>query len=242
MGQSCEYHLVMNRPFVRMNVAATADGKIDTFERLGAAISSVRDIERVDKLRAESDAVMIGGRTMHGEDPKLTIKSAALRAERKALGLPVNPAKVGVASRLNLKPDSNFLNAGPTRIMLFTTSQTLESQLALVRSRGAEVFVLGGERVDLVRSLRILKENDIKNLMVEGGATLNFELLNLGLVDELTLYIAPMIFGGETAPTLAAGFGLVRSAAIPLKLIKSEDWEDGGVLLHYLLSNEDERD
>jgi 2,5-diamino-6-(ribosylamino)-4(3H)-pyrimidinone 5'-phosphate reductase len=96
--------------------------------------------------------------------------------------------------------------------------------------------VLEGESVDLIRTMRILKENGINKLMVEGGATLNFEMLNLGLVDELTLYIAPLIFGGETAPTPAAGPGLVRSAAVHLKLIKSEEWEDGGVLLHYLLS------
>jgi 2,5-diamino-6-(ribosylamino)-4(3H)-pyrimidinone 5'-phosphate reductase len=226
----------MDRPFVHMNVAVTADGKIDTFERRGAAISSPRDKERVDRLRADSDAVLIGGRTLHGEDPKLTIKSGALRAERQALGLSANPAKVGIASRLDIKPDSNFLTAGPARIILFTTSATSESQLGLLRSRRAEVFVLGSERVDLAGALRILKENDINNLMVEGGATLNFELINLGLVDELTMYVAPMIFGGETAPTLAAGFGLTRSAAIPLKLVKSEEWEDGGVLLHYLLA------
>lgn len=225
----------MDRPFVRMNVAATADGKIDTFERRGAAISSARDKERVDRLRADSDAILVGGRTLHDEDPKLTIKSGVLRTEREALGLPPNPAKVGIASRLELKPDSNFLTAGPARKMLFTTSQTPESQLKLIRTSGAELFVLEGEHVDLIEALRILKGNGIHKLMVEGGATLNFEMLNLGLVDELTLYIAPLIFGGETAPTLAAGSGLVRSAAIPLKLIKSEEWEDGGVLLHYLL-------
>ena len=55
-------------------------------------------------------------------------------------------------------------------------------------------------------------------LMVEGGGTLNFELLRLGLVDELSVYIAPMIFGGESAPTAAAGLGVARGAAIPLKL------------------------
>jgi 2,5-diamino-6-(ribosylamino)-4(3H)-pyrimidinone 5'-phosphate reductase len=228
----------MDRPYVRMNVAVTADGKIDTVERRGAAISSARDKERVDKLRAESDAVLIGGRTLHGDDPKLTIRSEVLRAEREALGLPANPAKVGVSSALDLRPDSNFLTAGPARIMLFTTSQTSDSQLSMIRSSGAEIFVLDGERVDMVATLRILKENDIKNLMVEGGATLNYELINLGLVDELTIYIAPMIFGGESAPTLAAGMGRVRNAAIPLKLIRSEEWEDGGVLLYYRLSNE----
>ena len=71
--------------------------------------------------------------------------------------------------------------------------------------------------------------------MVEGGSTLNFELIRLGLVDEVTAYVAPMIFGGEFAPTMAAGSGLKRSEAIPLKLVETETWEDGGVLLKYHL-------
>jgi len=73
--------------------------------------------------------------------------------------------------------------------------------------------------------------------MVEGGATLNFELLRLGLVDEVTAYVAPMIFGGATAPSMAAGPGLERSEAIPLRLVNAEAWEDGGVLLKYTLEN-----
>ena len=74
--------------------------------------------------------------------------------------------------------------------------------------------------------------------MVEGGATLNFELLNLGLVDELTIFVAPVIFGGEAAPTLAGGFGRAAAAALPLKLLACEQWEDGGVLLHYQVRRE----
>ena len=77
----------MDRPFVFINVAATADGKIDTYARRGATISSARDKERVDRLRADSDAIMIGGRTLHGDDPKLTVKSEALRLERRRKGL-----------------------------------------------------------------------------------------------------------------------------------------------------------
>jgi riboflavin biosynthesis pyrimidine reductase len=84
----------MDRPYVHINVAATADGKIDTFERRGAAISSAQDKERVDKLRAEADGIMVGGRTLRDEDPKLTVKSEALRNERLARGLPANPVKV----------------------------------------------------------------------------------------------------------------------------------------------------
>ncbi len=223
----------MDRPFVHINVAATADGKIDTFERRGAAISSARDKERVDKLRAEADAVMVGGHTLHDEDPKLTVKSEPLRAERLARGLSANPAKVGVSSRLHLKPDSNFLNAGAARIFLFTTSQTDEEQLSMLRSCGAQVFIHEGESVNLISMLETLKNLGVKRLMVEGGATLNFELMKLGLVDELAIYIAPMIFGGEKAPTIAAGSGLVRSDAIPLTLVESQSWDEGGVLLRY---------
>jgi len=223
----------MERPYVHINVAMTADGKIDTFERHGAAISSPRDKERVDLLRAVSDAVMVGGRTLLAENPKLTVKSAELRAEREARGLTPNPAKVGIVSSANLGPDSDFLNAGPARVVIFTTQATSNKQQEFLHARGVELFVHETPRVDLPKALSTLKETGIHRLMVEGGATLNFELMRLGLVDELTTYIAPLVFGGESAPTMAAGPGLVRSAALPLNLVNAEAWEDGGVLLHY---------
>ena len=211
----------------------TADGKIDTFERCGATISSPKDKQRVDRLRAEADAIMVGGRTLLDENPKLTVKSAELRAEREARGLAPNPAKVGIVSISTLRSDSDFLMAGPAHIVIFTTQKTSKEQLEFLRDRGIELFVHNTERVDLPKALHMLKEIGINRLMVEGGGTLNFELLRLGLVDELTAYIAPMVFGGETAPTMAAGLGVVRGEAIALKLVDAEGWDDGGVLLIY---------
>lgn len=225
----------MNRPFVFINVAMTADGKIDTFQRKGSAISSPRDRERVDRLRASADAIMVGGRTLLGEDPKLTVKSDALRAGRVASGLSPNPVKVGVVTQANIKEDSQFLNAGPADIVIFTARRTSKRHIALLTSRGVDVYVDEGQQVDLEKALATLKDLGIERLMVEGGSRLNFELIRLGLVDEVSVYIAPMIFGGETAPTLAAGPGLERSAAILLKLSEVEHWEDGGVLLKYQL-------
>ena len=225
----------MKRPFVFINVAMTADGKIDTFERKGASISSQSDKERVDRLRAESDAVMVGGKTLLDEDPKLTVKSEVLRAERVARGLSPNPVKVCIVTEATIRLDSAFLTAGPASTVIFTTGQTSKEQISLLRSRGANVYVHDSERVDLPQALTTLRELGINRLMVEGGATLNFELLRLGLVDEVLAYIAPMIFGGESAPTMAAGAGVERSAAIPLKLIDVEKSDDGGVLLKYLL-------
>jgi len=225
----------MNRPFVFINVAMTVDGKIDTFERKGAAISSVRDKERVDRLRAGTDAIMVGGKTLLDEDPKLTVKSERLRAERAAAGLPPNPMKVGIISQATLKVDSEFLNAGPADIVIFTTRLTSKEHLALLKTRHVDVYVDDGDKVDLQHALAVLKEIGVERLMVEGGSTLNFELLRLGLVDEVTAYVAPMIFGGASAPTLAAGAGLTREQAIPLKLVETETWEDGGVLVKYQL-------
>jgi 2,5-diamino-6-(ribosylamino)-4(3H)-pyrimidinone 5'-phosphate reductase len=225
----------MNRPFVFINVAMTADGKIDTVERKGSTISSPGDKERVDHLRADSDAIMVGGRTLLDEDPKLTVKSETLRAERMARGLSPNPVKVGVVTQAKIKADSQFLNSGPADIVIFTTNRTSKRYLSMLKSRHADVYIDDAEKVNLQRALATLKELGIHRLMVEGGSTLNFELMRLGLVDEITAYVAPLVFGGESAPTLAAGSVLKRSEAISLKLIEAEKWDDGGVVLKYHL-------
>ena len=225
----------MNRPFVFINIAMTADGKIDTFQRKGAAISSQRDKERVDRLRAEADAIMVGGKTLLDEDPKLTVKSEQLRAERLARGLSPNPIKVGVVTEARLSLESQFLTTGPADIVIFTTRWTSKHHISLLKSVGVDVYVDDSDKVNLPKALETLKEIGVQRLMVEGGATLNFELLRLGLVDEVTVFMAPMIFGGANAPTMAAGSGLERGEAIPLKLVDLETWEDGGVLLKYHL-------
>lgn len=223
----------MKRPFVFINVAMTADGKIDTFERRGAAISSSQDKQRVDRLRAEADAIMVGGRTLLDEDPALTVRSQELRAERAGRGLPPNPIKVGIVSEARLDPAGDFLRAGPARVLIFTTARSSESEVAALRSAGAEVFVLGEASVDLPRVLETLGGLGVRRLMVEGGGTLNAALLRLEAVDEITMYVAPMVFGGGEAPTLADGPGFARDAAVPLQLAAVERCDDGGLVLNY---------
>lgn len=232
-----------DRPFVFINTAVTADGKIDTVDRQGAQISSKRDAERVDRLRAESEAVMVGGFTLLHEDPRLTVKSPVLRAERVKRGLPENPTKVGIASKIpapgegsTILSGGKFLNTGPARTVVFTTEQTDHSQVERLRDLGAEVLVMGERRVDLARALRHLYETGVRRLMVEGGGTLNAALLELGLVDEIHLYVAPLIFGGASAPTFAEGAGLSRDKAIPLRLLDATRLDDGGVILQYAVT------
>jgi hypothetical protein len=101
-----------DRPYVTLNVAMTVDGKTDTIARKGAAISSAIDRERVDRLRAESDAVIVGGHTLLGDDPSLTVKSEILRANRLSRGLEENPIKVGIVTNASLRLDSRFMTIG----------------------------------------------------------------------------------------------------------------------------------
>lgn len=223
----------MNRPYTFINVAMTADGKIDTFQRKGAAISSKQDKQRVDELRAAADGVLVGGRTLLDETPKLTVKSEALREGRIKQGRSPNPIKVGAATVADIHKDSDFIKAGDARRVIFTTSQTSISQLENLRALGVEVFVDDAPRVDLNKMMLTLKKIGVDHLMVEGGGTMNFELMRLGLVDELMIYVAPMIFGGANAPTVADGLGLSRDAALEMKLTDIERWEDGGIVLKY---------
>ena len=216
----------------------TVDGKIDSVERSGAAISSAADKERVDELRAASDAVMVGGRTLIMEDPKLTVKSAVLRAKRKARNLDENPAKVGVASVADLKPDGKFLTEGPARRLIFTTRKTAPKLIKRLEKTGAEVFVAENEVIDLREVMNALHEQGIRKLMVEGGGTIIAELFRLGLVDELTIYIAARLFGGASAPTLADGPGFVpeRAPGLTLESVKKFD-DEGGILVHYSIKH-----
>lgn len=223
------------RPYVLVNIAATADGKIDTIARRGAPISSPLDWQRVDRLRADSDAVMVGGRTLLDEDPRLLVKSSDLQVERVQRGQSENPIKVGVVSEADLRDDSRFLHQGNASIIIFTTQRTESHLLSELESAGAQVIVMGQTRVDLEGALQALYARGVRRLMVEGGGTLIGELFRLGLVDELYIYIAPLIFGGATAPTLADGAGMEWESAVKLRLEGVTTLPEGGIVTHYLV-------
>jgi 2,5-diamino-6-(ribosylamino)-4(3H)-pyrimidinone 5'-phosphate reductase len=216
---------------VTVNVAMTLDGKIDNVARKGTKISSDADWERVDEMRAAHDAILVGGNTLLAEDPRLTVKSEDLRAARVARGLEPDPAKVGLVSMCTLPANSRFLNDGDGDVFLFVTERTPLEQIALLKETGAKVFVMGRRRIGLHDAFSILAERGIESIMVEGGGAIIAALLAGGLVDEIHVYIAPRIFGGETAPTLADGNGIPQG--INLKLLETKTLNDGGVLLNY---------
>ncbi len=230
------------RPYVFVNMAMTADGKIDTVARDGARISGAADTARVDALRAGADAVMVGGHTLLAEDPRLTVRDPGLVAERVAAGRSPQPLKVGVVSGLTAKAaarlvdDGAFLRAGAGAVTILTTRRTEEEAVRALTTAGAEVLMVGDRRVDLTRAMAQLHRAGVERLMVEGGSSLVAALLDAGLVDELQLAIAPLVFGGETAPTPVGGPGRSRADALSLTLAGTSTGPDGDVVLRYLTS------
>jgi 2,5-diamino-6-(ribosylamino)-4(3H)-pyrimidinone 5'-phosphate reductase len=225
-----------NMPYVLVNVAMTIDGKLDTIDRKGATISSRADKQRVDELRASVDAVAVGGRTLLSEDPSLTVKSQNLRSERTARGQDENPVKVAIVSRADLSLQGHFMSSGPAKRIIYTTRKTTPEQVFHLESAGAQVFVCNEESMDLRSVLHSLHNQGVNRLMVEGGGTLIANFFKAGLVDEMTVYIAPRIFAGVSAPTLADGEGFYLTQAVNLQLESVNRFdEEGGILAHYLV-------
>jgi 2,5-diamino-6-(ribosylamino)-4(3H)-pyrimidinone 5'-phosphate reductase len=217
----------MDRPNVIINSAMSADGKISSYERKQVRISGPEDMDRVKLLRAESDAVMVGVGTVLADDPGLRVKSSDLKRMRSDRGLSEDPLRVVVDSRARTPLDAEVLGEG---CILAVSKAAPEERLDPLRKK-CEIVVVGDGRVDLRELLSILQKKGVKRLMVEGGATLNWSLIEAGLVDEISVYIGPMIIGGEGAPTLVDGPGFCDD--YPKLELLSVEALDGGVLLRW---------
>ena len=213
------------RPFVFINAAMSADGKIATIDRRQTRISGSLDFDRMDELRASSDAIMVGIGTVISDNPSLTVKSKARKEKRVAMGLEENPVRIVVDSMARIPIDTDIFRKGKgERIIAVSESAPPEKVGKL--SNLARIICIGEKSVDLEKLLYELKKQGIDRLMVEGGATLNWALISKGLVDEIYTFVGNIIIGGKTAPTLVDGEGYA-SDFCRLSLISCEKVEDG---------------
>ena len=218
------------RPYVHVNVAMSADGKLSTRERRQVKISGSSDFTRVDMIKAESDAIMVGIGTVLADDPSLTVKSPALVTERLENGKDENPVRIVVDSRARTPIDAAILHKGKgERIIACSLQADTEKKEAL--SQYATVIVAGEREVDLPLLLSILHERGIRTLMVEGGGTLIWGFFHEGLVDKLTCYVGNMVIGGDRAPTLADGEGFIHESDFIRLSLYGFERIDSGILL-----------
>jgi 2,5-diamino-6-(ribosylamino)-4(3H)-pyrimidinone 5'-phosphate reductase len=216
------------RPFVFINAAMSADGKIATIKRRQTRISGSLDFDRMDELRATSDAVMVGIGTVLSDNPSLTVKSKERREKRRSMGFEENPARIVVDSMARTPKDADIFKKGEGKRIIAVCENAPQENLSEL-SKQADIICVGQKSVDLAKLLIELKNRDIKKLMVEGGATLNWGLISGGLVDVIYTFIGNMIIGGKSAPTLVDGEGFV-SDFCKLSLISCERLEEGVIM------------
>ncbi len=207
----------MERPFVYMNMAMTADGKITSARREYPKFTSDEDRKSMDRLRSSADAVLVGAGTLRADDPPLYIHDPALRA-----GKPAGILTIAVTARAEMDPDASFFrdHPGVSGRIVATVEDADAGRVEALRSR-AEVWTLGRGRVDLRELLRRLRARGVERLLVEGGGETNWGFVRDDLLDELHVTLAPALLGGKDAPTPCEGTGFAMADRRRLRLLEA---------------------
>jgi riboflavin-specific deaminase-like protein len=209
-----------SRPFVLVNMAMTADGKIATANRAVSSFGSVLDQKRLLELRATVDAVMAGARTVDSTAINLGPGPARYRRWRLKNRRSEYNLRVIVSGSGTLNPEAELFKHRFSSVIILTTGRASPAKLRRLRSMADAVKVCGQREINFREAFGWLREQwGVKRLLCEGGGELNDALFRADLVDELHLTICPNIFGGRNAPTLADGKGFCRlTEALPLKI------------------------
>jgi len=206
------------RPYVLLSAAMSADGYIDDASGTRLVLSDEADLDRVDELRAGSDAILVGAQTIRTDNPSLRVRSIARQRHRTEQGLADGPRKVTLTRSGDLDPRARFFTAvppaPPVELPLVYAAQAAADELT-ARLAGVAVVVPvpaivpgsppGHAGVDLHWILADLTARGVGRLMVEGGAEVLGQFLSAGLADELLLAVAPVFVADAAAPRLLAG-------------------------------------
>ena len=215
----------MKKPYVIINCAMSADGKIATPSGKQLRISNEEDIKRMYNLRNSCDAVLVGVGTILSDNPKLTVKE-------KYVDAPRNPTRIILDTHCSTSVDALAVD-DKAKTLIITNGECDKNYGENVEVVQCEVDYDGF--IDLNKMLEFLYGRGIKKLMVEGGSTVIWNFLKQGLVDDLFVYIGPMIIGGKYTPSMADGEGITsEDDAINLEIVEVTKMESG-ILVHYRL-------
>ncbi|MDT5027674.1 MAG: hypothetical protein QOE61_4100 [Micromonosporaceae bacterium] len=173
------------------------DGYLNGATEQRLLLSNAADFDRVDAVRAECDAILVGAMTVRRDNPRLLVRSQTRRDEREARGLQPSPIKVTVTGGAQLDAFADFFTTGDSEKIVYCASAAVDD--ALARLGRVATVVDGGQPVDLHRLTQDLYARGVGRLMVEGGGIMHTQFLTAGLADELHLVVAPIFVGDSRA-------------------------------------------
>lgn len=214
--------MAASRPRVILSAAVSVDGKIAT--RTGdSRLSSEDDIARMHELRSRTDAILVGKNTVLRDDPMLTV--------RHARG--PNPVRVILDSNGEISTNCRILKTAAQVPTILAVSERVDAARLEELALRTEVIVAGRDSVDITLLLEQLADRGIKTVLVEGGGTVNWEFVRLGLFDEVIVTISPYLLGGNDAVSLVMGSGFAAIADSPKMHLKSARQLGDHIVLHY---------
>jgi diaminohydroxyphosphoribosylaminopyrimidine deaminase / 5-amino-6-(5-phosphoribosylamino)uracil reductase len=202
----CVWHQ-KKRPFVHLKLAMSLDGRISLEDSVSTTLSGKESAVRVQNLRHEHDAILVGGNTAFVDNPSLTDRSG--KARRRKL------VRVVLDNRLQTPPDSTLVKTAKETPTLIFSNSSDEAKINNLIESGVDVARIDAR--NLIAVLEELKRRELQSVLVEGGSFVAGAFCDARLVDKLTLMIAPIVIGGKNAP-LAIGGGGANALENALKL------------------------
>jgi diaminohydroxyphosphoribosylaminopyrimidine deaminase/5-amino-6-(5-phosphoribosylamino)uracil reductase len=199
------------RPHVTLKAAATLDGKLADIHGTSKWITGPAAREYAHRLRAESDAIVVGITTALRDDPALSV--------RLGQPWPREPYRVVLDTGARLDAHARLIHAGtPGRALVAVGKAAPPVRVAALEATGATVLrcPTRGGRVDVIAVLHELFEREVRAVLVEGGGETHAAFVEAGLVDRVALFVAPLLLGGRDAPGVVGGAGRELKSALRL--------------------------
>jgi 5-amino-6-(5-phosphoribosylamino)uracil reductase len=221
------------RPYTLLSCCISLDGYLDDASDERLMLSNEADFDRVDDVRAASDAILVGAATVRNDDPRLQVRSHDRIERRVRRGRPPQPTKVTVTNRAKLDPEARFFTVGDAPKLVYCADDTAD--MAAGELGSVSTVVPAGRPVDLGAVCEDLFDRGVRRLMVEGGGQVHTQLLAAGLADELHLVMAP-VFVGDPEGTRFVGPGTFPYAGSERARLVGTGAIGDVVLLRYALS------
>ncbi|MEV2275031.1 RibD family protein [Nocardiopsis sp. NPDC049922] len=232
----------MDRPHTILSCAMSVDGRIDDTGHERLRLSNEADFAEIDELRAECDAILVGAGTLRADDPRLLVRSPALRERRRAQGRTEHLLKAVVTRGGDVDPSARLFATGDAGAVVYTGGDGVALARARLAARPtaeppAEVVDVG-DPPTAEAILADLAARGVERLLVEGGGHVHTLFLTSGLVDELRLAIAPFFVGEADAPRFVLPGAFPHGPASPMRLVGTRALGDVVVLRYRLGAGE----